>query len=140
MAKEKKAEKVELVAKNGTKASDITMQYMYDYCTDIGDADALDWFIEITERKIEYDKYPLSDAPVNEGGRRKRDKTKEPVKATRKLTYPEIKKEFIEKFYPELIPAKKPKAAKAPSWHEKALAAKALRDGEVDPLSLLKKK
>ena len=139
MVKEK-AKKVELVAKNGTKASDITMQYMYDYCTDIGDADALDWFIEITERKVAYDKYPLSDAPVNEGGRRKRDKSKEPVKATRKLTYPEIKKEFIEKFYPELIPAKKPKAAKAPSWHEKALAAKALRDGEVDPLSLLKKK
>lgn len=139
MAKEK-TKKVELVAKNGTKASDITMQYMYDYCTDIGDADALDWFIEITERRVEYDKYPLSDAPVNEGGRRKRDKTKEPVKATRKLTYPEIKKEFIEKFYPELIPAKKLKAAKAPSWHEKALAAKAMRDGEVDPLSLLKKK
>ena len=139
MAKET-AKKVELVAKNGTKASDITMQYMYDYCTDIGDADALDWFIEITERKVEYDKYPLSDAPVNEGGRRKRDKTKEPVKATRKLTYPEIKKEFIEKFYPELIPEKKPKALKAPSWHEKALAAKALRNGEVDPLSLLKKK
>ena len=139
MAKEK-TKKVELVAKNGTKASDITMQYMYDYCTDIDDADALDWFIEITERKVEYDKYPLSDAPVNEGGRRKRDKAKEPVKATRKLTYPEIKKEFIEKFYPELIPAKKPKTAKAPSWHEKALAAKALRDGEVDPLSLLKKK
>ena len=63
MVKEK-AKKVELVAKNGTKASDITMQYMYDYCTDIGDADALDWFIEITERKVEYDKYPLSDAPV----------------------------------------------------------------------------
>jgi len=138
MAKEK-AKKVELVAKNGTKASDITMQYMFDYCNDIGDADALDWFIEITERKVEYDKYPLSDAPVNEGGRRKRDKTKEPVKATRKLTYPEIKKEFIEKFYPELIPAKKPKVAKTPSWHEKALAAKALRDGEIDPLSLLKK-
>lgn len=139
MAKEK-TKKVELVAKNGTKASDITMQYMFDYCNDIGDADALDWFIEITERKVEYDKYPLSDAPVNEGGRRKRDKTKEPVKATRKLTFPEIKKEFIEKFYPELIPAKKPKATKAPSWHEKAVAAKALRDGEVDPLSLLKKK
>ena len=139
MAKEK-TKKVELVAKNGTKASDITMQYMYDYCTDIGDADALDWFIEITERKVAYDKYPLSDAPVKEGARRKRDKSKDPVKATRKLTYPEIKKEFIEKFYPELIPAKKPKAAKAPSWHEKALAAKAMRDGEVDPLSLLKKK
>ena len=139
MAKEK-TKKVELVAKNGTKASDITMQYMFDYCNDIGDADALDWFIEITERKVEYDKYPLSDAPVNEGGRRKRDKTKEPVKATRKLTYPEIKKEFIEKFYPELIPAKKPKATKAPSWHEKAVAAKALKEGKIDPLSLLKKK
>lgn len=139
MAKEK-TKKVELVAKNGTKASDITMQYMYDYCTDIDDADALDWFIEITERKVEYDKYPLSDAPVNEGGRRKRDKTKKPVKATRKLTYPEIKKEFIEKFYPELIPAKKPKAAKVPSWHEKAVLYKAMRDEEVDPLSLLKKK
>ena len=140
MAKEKKAEKVELVAENGTKASDFTMQYMYDYCTDNGDPDALDWFIEITERKVEYDKYPLSDAPVNEGGRRKRDKTKEPVKATRKLTYPEIKKEFIEKFYPELIPAKKPKAAKAPSWHEKAVRYKAMCNGEIDPLSLLKKK
>ena len=139
MAKEK-TKKVELVAENGTKASDITMQYMYDYCTDNGDPDALDWFIEITERKVEYDKYPLSDAPVNEGGRRKRDKTKEPVKATRKLTYPEIKKEFIEKFYPELIPVKKPKAAKAPSWHEKALLYKAMLDEKVDPLSLLKKK
>lgn len=139
MAKEK-TKKVELVAKDGTKASDITMQYMYDYCTDMGDAEDLDWFIEITERKVEYDKYPLSDAPVNEGGRRKRDKTKKPVKATRKLTYPEIKKEFIEKFYPELIPAKKPKTAKAPSWHEKAVLYKAMRDEEVDPLSLLKKK
>lgn len=106
MAKEKKVEKVELVAKDGTKAKDITQQFILDYCVKNG---KIAWLKEQRNAEITYNKYPLSDKPVNEGGRRKQDKTKEPEEAKRHYTFLEIKQHFIKEFYPELIATKAPK-------------------------------
>lgn len=105
MAKEK-TKKIELVAKDGTKAADINQQFILDYCVKNNE---IAWLKEQRNTEVKALKYPLSDAPVNEGGRRKQDKSKAPTETTRHYTFLEIKQHFIIKFYPELVPAKKPK-------------------------------
>ena len=106
MAKEKNVKKVELVAKDGTTAKAITQEFILNYCVKNG---KVDWLKNERNAEVEYDKYPLSDKPVNEGGRRKQDKSKTPEKAKRHYTFLEIKQHFIKEFYPELVPAKAPK-------------------------------
>ena len=105
MAKEK-TKKVELVANDGTTAKDINQQFILDYCVK---NNQVEWLKEQRNTEVTGLKYPLSDAPVNEGGRRKQDKTKEPTEVKRHYTFLEIKQHFIKKFYPELVPAKKDK-------------------------------
>ena len=105
MAKET-AKKVELVAKDGTTAKDVNQQFIINYCVKNNE---IAWLKEQRNAEVKALKYPLSDAPVNEGGRRKQDKTKAPTETTRHYTFLEIKQHFIAKFYPELVPAKKPK-------------------------------
>lgn len=97
-----------LKAKDGTTAKDITNEFILNYCKNAG-PDAIAWLKNEIETEVEALKYPLGDEPAEKSHRRKQDKTKEPIKVMRHYTFFEIKKHFIEKYYPELIKEKKPK-------------------------------
>ena len=82
MAKEK-TKKVELVAKDGTTAKDVNQQFIINYCVKNNE---IAWLKEQRNAEVKALKYPLSDAPVNEGGRRKQDKTKPATTPSLKLS------------------------------------------------------
>ena len=83
-------------------AKDITIKYIRNYCKEHNEKA---WYNEEITKMMPCKIYPR----IEKDGKKVADKSQEPTIEYRKITFIQIKQDFIAKFMPELAPKKKDK-------------------------------
>jgi hypothetical protein len=104
--KEAAAAKAEEEAK--VKYKDIDLDYIIKYCQEQG-SEAVAWLKETAQKKVNVKVYPRVQQEKDGKTISVADTTKEPKVEERKITFIQLKKAFVEKFMPDIMPKSKKK-------------------------------
>ena len=74
-----------------------------EWCQENG---KIDWLKKTANKEVWYEVYPRVK---NAEGKSVADKTQKPVKKKRKISFVQLKSQFVDSFMPEIKPSKKPK-------------------------------